>query len=37
MAFLAEEKYQKKSFEDTAYFEPFYLKDFMASPQKKKF
>ena len=35
MAFLAEEKYQNKNFEDTAYFEPFYLKDFMVTPQKK--
>ncbi|MDO3693695.1 tRNA (adenosine(37)-N6)-threonylcarbamoyltransferase complex dimerization subunit type 1 TsaB [Wenyingzhuangia sp. chi5] len=35
MAFLAEEKYQEKHFEDTAYFEPFYLKDFMVTPQKK--
>ena len=30
MAPLAEEKWQKKQFEDTAYFEPFYLKDFVA-------
>ena len=30
MAPLAEEKWQKKQFEDTAYFEPFYLKDFIA-------
>ena len=37
MALLAEEKYQKKHFEDTAYFEPFYLKDFMITPAKKKF
>ncbi|ANW94918.1 tRNA threonylcarbamoyladenosine biosynthesis protein TsaB [Wenyingzhuangia fucanilytica] len=36
MAVLAEEKYQNKSFEDTAYFEPFYLKDFMVTPQKNK-
>lgn len=36
MAFLAEEKYQQNLFEDTAYFEPFYLKDFMVTPQKKK-
>ena len=27
---LAEEKFRKKDFEDVAYFEPFYLKDFMA-------
>ena len=29
MVALAEEKFQKKEFEDVAYFEPFYLKDFM--------
>jgi tRNA threonylcarbamoyladenosine biosynthesis protein TsaB len=27
--------YSKKKFEDTAYFEPFYLKDFIAGPKKK--
>lgn len=27
---LAEEKFQKKKFEDVAYFEPYYLKDFQA-------
>ena len=26
--------YSKKQFEDTAYFEPFYLKDFIAGPKK---
>lgn len=36
MAFLAEEKYHQKQFEDTAYFEPFYLKDFIVTPSKKK-
>lgn len=36
MAFLAEEKHQQSNFENTAYFEPFYLKDFMVTPQKKK-
>ncbi|MGY5354958.1 tRNA (adenosine(37)-N6)-threonylcarbamoyltransferase complex dimerization subunit type 1 TsaB [Wenyingzhuangia sp. IMCC45467] len=36
MAFLAEEKHQQNDFEDTAYFEPFYLKDFVVTPQKKK-
>lgn len=30
MVFLTEEKFTKKEFEDVAYFEPFYLKDFMA-------
>ena len=29
-------KYQKKQFEDVAYFEPFYLKDFIATVPKKK-
>lgn len=27
---LASEKFRRKEFEDVAYFEPFYLKDFMA-------
>ncbi|MCX6232811.1 MAG: tRNA (adenosine(37)-N6)-threonylcarbamoyltransferase complex dimerization subunit type 1 TsaB [Bacteroidetes bacterium] len=31
MAGLAEEKFRKEEFEDTAYFEPFYLKDFIAA------
>ena len=30
MVILAEEKFQKKKFEDVAYFEPYYLKDFQA-------
>lgn len=30
MLILAEEKLQKKKFEDVAYFEPYYLKDFQA-------
>ena len=29
-------KYKKNDIEDVAYFEPFYLKDFVAVPQKKK-
>jgi tRNA threonylcarbamoyladenosine biosynthesis protein TsaB len=29
-------KYQLKQFEDVAYFEPFYLKDFIATVSKKK-
>lgn len=33
---LALEAYKKKQFEDTAYFEPFYLKDFIATIPKKK-
>lgn len=34
---LAREKYEQKNFEDVAYFEPFYLKDFVATIPKKKF
>lgn len=29
-------KYQQNQFEDVAYFEPFYLKDFLVTPSKKK-
>lgn len=36
MASLAEEKFQKKNFEDVAYFEPFYLKDFIPGIPKVK-
>ena len=36
MASIAHEKFQKKEFESVAYFEPFYLKNFVATPQKKK-
>ncbi len=32
---LAETKFQNKEFEDVAYFEPFYLKDFVATTSKK--
>ena len=35
MVVLAEQSFQLKKFEDTAYFEPFYLKDFMATTPKK--
>lgn len=31
MSFLAFKKYQEKSFEDVAYYEPFYLKSFMIT------
>ncbi|MDR1153832.1 MAG: tRNA (adenosine(37)-N6)-threonylcarbamoyltransferase complex dimerization subunit type 1 TsaB [Bacteroidales bacterium] len=31
---LALQAYNEKRFEDTAYFEPFYLKDFIAGPKK---
>ena len=36
MQILAEEKYNKKDFEDVAYFEPFYLKNFIATIPKNK-
>ena len=35
MAALSERAFEKKQFEDVAYFEPFYLKDFIASIPKK--
>jgi tRNA threonylcarbamoyladenosine biosynthesis protein TsaB len=36
MARLAEDAFQHKRFEDIAYFEPFYLKDFIAGKPKVK-
>lgn len=36
MSQLAEEKYNKNCFENVAYFEPFYLKDFVATVPKNK-
>ena len=33
---LAEQAFNKNQFEDIAYFEPFYLKDFLVIPSKKK-
>lgn len=36
MAVPAFEAWQKKNFEDVAYFEPFYLKDFIATIPKRK-
>jgi tRNA threonylcarbamoyladenosine biosynthesis protein TsaB len=36
MATLAEHKFIEKQFEDLAYFEPFYLKDFIAGIPKVK-
>jgi len=36
MAPLAEEKFKNKNFENTAYFEPFYLKDFVAGIPRVK-
>jgi tRNA threonylcarbamoyladenosine biosynthesis protein TsaB len=35
LAALSEEKYQEKKFENLAYFEPFYLKEFVATVPKK--
>jgi len=32
---IAFDKYQKQDFEDVAYFEPYYLKDFVATTPKK--
>lgn len=36
MSRLSEEKFQLQQFEDVAYFEPFYLKDFVAGVPKVK-
>lgn len=36
LARLAEERFQRGEVEDIAYFEPFYLKDFVVIPSKKK-
>ncbi|MBN1597468.1 MAG: tRNA (adenosine(37)-N6)-threonylcarbamoyltransferase complex dimerization subunit type 1 TsaB [Bacteroidales bacterium] len=36
MSELVYKKYKMKNFEDTAYFEPFYLKDFITTISKKK-
>lgn len=36
MSEIAFDKYNKKQFEDVAYFEPFYLKDFVATIPKNK-
>lgn len=33
---ISEQRFTKKLFEDVAYFEPFYLKDFIATTPKKK-
>jgi tRNA threonylcarbamoyladenosine biosynthesis protein TsaB len=34
---LAESKFTNQQFEDVAYFEPYYLKDFVAGKPKKMF
>jgi len=36
MSALSEEAFGQNQFEDVAYFEPFYLKDFVVTPSKKK-
>lgn len=36
MAVLSFTKYKKSDIENVAYFEPFYLKDFVVIPEKKK-
>jgi tRNA threonylcarbamoyladenosine biosynthesis protein TsaB len=36
MQMIAEEKFSKKQYEDVAYFEPFYLKNFVATIPKNK-
>ena len=36
MAGLAQKAYDEGKFEDVAYFEPFYLKDFVATVSKKQ-
>lgn len=36
MSKLAYAKFKKNDFEDVAYFEPYYLKDFLVTPAKKK-
>ncbi len=37
MAALAEKEFAAKAWRDVAYFEPFYLKDFVATTPKKLF
>ena len=36
MTELAERKYENSEFENVAFFEPFYLKEFVAGPKKQK-
>ena len=36
MGFLSNQKFYQQQFEDVAYFEPFYLKDFVTTTSKKK-
>jgi tRNA threonylcarbamoyladenosine biosynthesis protein TsaB len=35
MSALSFQKFQKEDFEDVAYFEPYYLKDFMITTSKQ--
>ena len=37
MVFLAQQMFENKEFADVAYFEPFYLKQFLITKSKKKF
>jgi len=37
MSTLAEQAFRNNDFADTAYFEPYYLKDFVVIPSRKKF
>jgi tRNA threonylcarbamoyladenosine biosynthesis protein TsaB len=37
MGTLTYDKFKDNNFEDVAYFEPYYLKDFIAIPSKKQF
>ena len=36
MAAIAEQKYAAADFVDVAYFEPYYLKDFVVTTSRKK-
>ena len=36
LAIIAHQKFTEGKFEDLAYFEPYYLKDFIAGPPKVK-
>ena len=36
MATISYHKFKNESTEDVAYFEPFYLKNFVATQEKKK-
>ena len=37
MVGIAYEAFKTKQFEDLAYFEPFYLKEFIVTPPKSKY